>query len=60
VVDFPTNHSMAGNRGRRTRGPTPLVADDRWRDDLHPAFRVVVDALTAPVRRGLHRPSSST
>ena len=42
----PTNHSMAGNRARRTRGPTPLVADDRWRDDLHPAFRVLVEALT--------------
>ena len=29
LVDLPTNHSMAGNRARRTRGPTPLVADDR-------------------------------
>jgi hypothetical protein len=57
MVDFPTNHSMAGNRTRHTRGPTPLVADDRWRDDLHPAFRVVVEALTAPVRRGLRRPA---
>lgn len=57
VVDFPTNHSMAGNRTRLTRGPTPLVADDRWRDDLHPAFRVIVDGLTAPVRRRLLRPT---
>ncbi len=57
LVDFPTNHSMAGNRTRHTRGPTPLVPDDRWRDDLHPAFRVLVEALTAPVRRGLLRPT---
>jgi hypothetical protein len=55
LVDFPTNHSMAGNRTRHTRGPTPLVADTRWRDDLHPALRIVVDVLTAPIRRSLRR-----
>jgi hypothetical protein len=59
VVDFPTNHSMAGNRTRHTRGPTPLVADDRWRDDLHPVFRIVVQALTTPVRWGLRRATPS-
>ena len=53
LVVLPTNHSMAGNRNRHTRGPTPVVVDTRWRDDLHPALRIVVEVVTAPVRRGL-------
>jgi hypothetical protein len=56
VVDLPVNHSMAGNRTRHGRGPTPIVADARWRDDLHPAWRVVIEILSAPIRRRLRRP----
>ncbi|MGZ4683013.1 MAG: sulfotransferase [Acidimicrobiales bacterium] len=55
LVDLPTNHSMGGNRVRRSRGPTPVVADTRWSDDLHPALRWAVEVLTAPVRVGLSR-----
>jgi len=55
LVDLPDNHSMGGNRVRRTRGPTPVVLDDRWSRDLHPALRRTVQLLTDPVRRQLLR-----
>jgi len=53
LVELPDNHSMSGNRVRRRRGATPVVADLRWRDGLSPAMAAVVQALTAPVRRML-------
>ncbi len=54
-VEFPENHSMRGNRVRFRRGPTPVVADDRWREGLPRWMAAGVQVLTAPVRRLLAR-----
>jgi hypothetical protein len=53
LVELPDNHSMSGNRVRRRRGPTAVVADLRWRTGLSPAMASAVQLLTWPVRRTL-------
>jgi Sulfotransferase family len=60
VVEFPENHSMRGNRARRRRGPTPVVADLRWRDGLPGSMAAGVQVLTAPARRLLARTASES
>lgn len=52
-----TTHAVAGNPSRRDTGAVRVTDDDEWRSGLGPGRRVLVSALTAPVRALLGYPT---
>jgi len=44
------NHTVAGNPDRLRHGPVKLRLDDEWVAKMRRRDRVMVTALTAPVR----------
>jgi hypothetical protein len=50
-VDLPPDHLVAGNRLRLHAGPLTLRNDDEWRTGLSRRDRMMVSALTWPMRR---------
>lgn len=51
-VELRTQHTVAGNPMRFTRGTLTLKADDAWRTSMPQKDRIIVKALTAPLRLG--------
>ncbi|SKA33406.1 hypothetical protein SAMN02745673_04195 [Marinactinospora thermotolerans DSM 45154] len=51
TVRLSESHTVSGNPMRFTTGPVEVRADTAWRSGLAVRHRVVVSALTAPVRR---------
>ncbi len=52
-----TTHAVAGNPSRRDTGAVQVLDDDEWQQRLGPARRLLVTALTAPVRAVLGYPT---
>jgi hypothetical protein len=50
-VDLPPDHLVAGNRLRLQAGPLTLRTDEEWRTGLSRRDRLMVSALTWPMRR---------
>jgi hypothetical protein len=51
TVALGVNHTVAGNPDRLRRGDVKLRLDDEWASNMRRRDRMVVSALTAPVRR---------
>ena len=51
TVALGVNHTVAGNPDRLRRGDVKLRLDDEWASHMRRRDRLVVSALTAPVRR---------
>lgn len=50
TVRLDGSHALSGNPMRAARGELQVHPDETWRQELRPAARAVVSALTAPLR----------
>lgn len=51
-VDLQVDHTVSGNPMRFNTGPVQIRPDDRWRSSMPRRPRLIVSALTAPLRFG--------
>jgi hypothetical protein len=60
TLRLATTHAVAGNPSRRDTGTVGVTDDDEWRRGLRRHQRVLVTAVTAPVRLLLGYPTRTT
>ncbi|HVQ86806.1 MAG TPA: glycosyltransferase [Actinomycetes bacterium] len=51
TVELAASHTVAGNPMRFTTGKVDIKQDVRWRTEMSPRSRAVVEVLTSPFRR---------
>jgi hypothetical protein len=56
TVELASNHTVSGNPGRFKTGTIELALDEAWQSDMPATKRMLVERITAPVRKSFGYP----